>query len=281
MNRLSPTGYRQARSRPKTRRPGPDVTYYAYRYYDPLTGRWPSRDPIEEEGGVNLYGFVGNDGISGVDILGMTVSEHDNPGVGPGRRLTSLGVSQFLSKMKLKYESKMLHVEVYHQMSSDRAHSSSQIKSAAAKHAADDQYKQVVILLNSHGGIPGLVKGDIISGHDRITDHFLVLADGNANTNIFRNEIERIDRKKTSFYVDACWANPHFINIRGGTYIESILYQTLSASDKKNWDTSNVYFMETGVGGSGDRWMAEVTHRLARWEDKCVKVAVYMFVGPK
>ena len=33
--------------------------YYGYRYYDPLTGRWPSRDPIEEEGGVNLYGFVG------------------------------------------------------------------------------------------------------------------------------------------------------------------------------------------------------------------------------
>jgi RHS repeat-associated protein len=36
------------------------VTDYTYRYYDPLTGRWPSRDPIEEEGGVNLYGFVYN-----------------------------------------------------------------------------------------------------------------------------------------------------------------------------------------------------------------------------
>jgi RHS repeat-associated protein len=31
--------------------------YYLYRYYDPLTGRWPSRDPIEEGGGMNLYGF--------------------------------------------------------------------------------------------------------------------------------------------------------------------------------------------------------------------------------
>ncbi|MEI7957239.1 MAG: RHS repeat-associated core domain-containing protein, partial [Verrucomicrobiota bacterium] len=31
--------------------------YYGYRYYDPLTGRWPSRDPIGEKGGVNLYGF--------------------------------------------------------------------------------------------------------------------------------------------------------------------------------------------------------------------------------
>jgi uncharacterized protein RhaS with RHS repeats len=38
---------------------------------DPLTGRWPSRDPIEEEGGENLYGFVGNNGISSIDFLGL------------------------------------------------------------------------------------------------------------------------------------------------------------------------------------------------------------------
>jgi RHS repeat-associated protein len=46
--------------------------YYGYRFYDPETGRWPSRDPIGERGGVNLYGFVGNDGINGLDILGLT-----------------------------------------------------------------------------------------------------------------------------------------------------------------------------------------------------------------
>jgi hypothetical protein len=34
---------------------------------------WPSRDPIEEEGGVNLYGFVGNSGIQRVDLLGFVV----------------------------------------------------------------------------------------------------------------------------------------------------------------------------------------------------------------
>lgn len=44
--------------------------YYGYRYYDPITGRWPSRDPIEERGGVNLYGFVENDGINSFDLLG-------------------------------------------------------------------------------------------------------------------------------------------------------------------------------------------------------------------
>ena len=46
------------------------MAYYGYRYYDPKTGKWPSRDPIEEEGGVNLYGFVGNDGVNWWDLLG-------------------------------------------------------------------------------------------------------------------------------------------------------------------------------------------------------------------
>jgi RHS repeat-associated protein len=46
------------------------LLYYGYRYYDPLTGRWPSRDPIGEKGGLNLYGFVGNDGLNKWDILG-------------------------------------------------------------------------------------------------------------------------------------------------------------------------------------------------------------------
>jgi RHS repeat-associated protein len=45
--------------------------YYGYRYYDPVTGRWPSRDPIEEEGGINLYGFVANNGVGKIDVLGM------------------------------------------------------------------------------------------------------------------------------------------------------------------------------------------------------------------
>jgi hypothetical protein len=47
------------------------VADYQYRYYDPVTGRWPSRDPISERGGLNLYGFVGNDGVNGFDYLGQ------------------------------------------------------------------------------------------------------------------------------------------------------------------------------------------------------------------
>ena len=67
---LSTAGGRRARGRSNSRRPRPGVPYYGYRWYDPVTGRWPSRDPIEESGGINLYGFVGNDGVGYIDVLG-------------------------------------------------------------------------------------------------------------------------------------------------------------------------------------------------------------------
>jgi hypothetical protein len=39
-------------------------------------GRWISRDPIEESGGANVYGFVGNDGVNKWDLLGqLTIDE--------------------------------------------------------------------------------------------------------------------------------------------------------------------------------------------------------------
>ncbi len=55
----------------KIQRFRPGVTYYGYRWFDSATGRWPSRDPIEESGGFNLYGFVNNNGICGTDHLGL------------------------------------------------------------------------------------------------------------------------------------------------------------------------------------------------------------------
>jgi RHS repeat-associated protein len=47
------------------------LLYYGFRYYNPSTGRWLSRDPIEEEGGFNLYGMVENDPLNRVDLLGL------------------------------------------------------------------------------------------------------------------------------------------------------------------------------------------------------------------
>ncbi len=49
-----------------------DLLYYGYRYYKPTTGTWPNRDPIEERGGLNLYGMIANDPIDRVDLFGLT-----------------------------------------------------------------------------------------------------------------------------------------------------------------------------------------------------------------
>jgi RHS repeat-associated protein len=43
---------------------------YGYRYYLPELGRWPSRDPLQELGGFNLYSYVSNDSLNDVDFLG-------------------------------------------------------------------------------------------------------------------------------------------------------------------------------------------------------------------
>jgi RHS repeat-associated protein len=69
--RLLPSADRNSQNHPKICRNRPGVAYYAYRYYDPVTGRWPSRDPIAEKGGWNLYGFVGNDGVRKWDLFGL------------------------------------------------------------------------------------------------------------------------------------------------------------------------------------------------------------------
>ena len=42
-----------------------------YRPCDPETARWPSRDPIGERGGINLYGMGGNDPVNHTDYLGL------------------------------------------------------------------------------------------------------------------------------------------------------------------------------------------------------------------
>ena len=55
----------------KPQDPVTGLYYYGYRWYGSLDGRWPSRDPIGEKGGNNLYGFVGNDGVNRVDLLGQ------------------------------------------------------------------------------------------------------------------------------------------------------------------------------------------------------------------
>jgi len=47
-----------------------DLVYYNYRHYSPSLARFLSRDPIAEQGGLNLYAFVGNAPTAKWDVLG-------------------------------------------------------------------------------------------------------------------------------------------------------------------------------------------------------------------
>ncbi|MEQ1933828.1 MAG: RHS repeat-associated core domain-containing protein, partial [Fimbriimonadaceae bacterium] len=48
------------------------LSYYGYRYYSAELGRWVSKDPIAEKGGINLYAMCSNDALSMIDPDGRT-----------------------------------------------------------------------------------------------------------------------------------------------------------------------------------------------------------------
>ncbi|MDD2601197.1 MAG: RHS repeat-associated core domain-containing protein [Kiritimatiellae bacterium] len=57
--------------------PETGLYYYGERYYSPELGRWINRDPIEEEGGINIFEFVNNNPINRVDRLGLFPLTYD------------------------------------------------------------------------------------------------------------------------------------------------------------------------------------------------------------
>jgi len=56
--------------------------------------KWPNRDPIEEEGGVNLYGMAGNDAVNKCDFLGNLTVEVYNAYTQFNDRLTSAEIEE-------------------------------------------------------------------------------------------------------------------------------------------------------------------------------------------
>jgi RHS repeat-associated protein len=74
-----------------------------YRAYDPQTGRWLSRDPIEEAGGVNLYGYVGGNPLGYVDPTGEDLRTWANilaVGIGIGNTWPPLQLDKTHDPMK-------------------------------------------------------------------------------------------------------------------------------------------------------------------------------------
>jgi uncharacterized protein RhaS with RHS repeats len=58
-------------------------------YYNPASGRWLNRDPIEEEGGINVQAFVKNAPVNAFDPLGMNTLVEEEAAAGYGGYIVS------------------------------------------------------------------------------------------------------------------------------------------------------------------------------------------------
>ncbi|WP_241823850.1 RHS repeat domain-containing protein [Vibrio splendidus] len=47
------------------------LVYFGYRFYSPYQRRWLNRDPLQEQGGINLYAYVNGDPLGYVDPDGQ------------------------------------------------------------------------------------------------------------------------------------------------------------------------------------------------------------------
>lgn len=174
-------------SNAKSRLPGGQLTYYGYRYFDPVTGRWPSRDPIGERGGMNLYQFACNNSIDLVDRLGMSV-------VG---EVTSSGCYKITLKMKAFIVSPPTKGEIAAQFKKDHSGTldDPSLSEAAQKHEAntlknydrlgDLLYKNIVELERQ------LTKklNDVYGGKDCCCIEFVVdLSQGHDRKHLQENE---------------------------------------------------------------------------------------------
>ncbi len=76
---------------------------FASAFYDPTVGRWLNRDPIKEEGGINLYGFVAHDPINAIDTDGLGIFRDIGKELaGPGQLCTDKSCDKNKCKDKAK-----------------------------------------------------------------------------------------------------------------------------------------------------------------------------------
>ena len=133
-------------------------TYYGYRYLDTQLGRWLSRDPIGEEGGENLYAFVGNNGVASWDNFG----------------LSQCGVSISPDKTKHTKSGRKNHPDVEARIESGDA---SSVKSC------DDEH---LVLISGEATRP--IKDDPFPDRVGVRFAFKALADGSCGVSVDLNQ---------------------------------------------------------------------------------------------
>jgi RHS repeat-associated protein len=72
------------------------------RFYNPLYGRWINRDPIQETGGPNLYGYVLGNPVNSVDPLGQDLHLNDTD------YLWAMGITPELASACIKIQNQRL-----------------------------------------------------------------------------------------------------------------------------------------------------------------------------
>jgi RHS repeat-associated protein len=136
------------RSWSKDRHEGPDLPYYGYRFYNASTGRWLNRDPIGEDGGVNLFALVRNDPVGISDSLGLSALEIPYTAVNGTLHVSDNEHDNFLifnlkcdfgwkvTKIKVKYDNLSMYHGLWEEFQSNPRHEKYDSEASYTGHVA-------------------------------------------------------------------------------------------------------------------------------------------------
>ena len=114
------------------------LVYYNYRYYHPADGRWINRDPIAEQGGWNLYGFLGNSPQDKFDALGLEDKKKDKEFLGYVYDQTLEGTDIYICETTgLKINDKILNNTVSESMNAFKEANSANQAASNIRYAKD------------------------------------------------------------------------------------------------------------------------------------------------
>jgi RHS repeat-associated protein len=191
------------------------LIYFGYRYYDPEQGRFISKDPIQEKGGKNLYGFCRNNGIMRFDKHGLVGSGvNTNPWTGEPWTddyldyITSPLLDLWMRLRGLDYNAVFFYDWLFNQHEDYRTYKDGDnltelLKKSHGIEQALKEYKQ--------NECPATWKGE----HDTMqSTHDIFLSDGIFNPaevqiGGYQWKITKIDDKSVSFHIvnNAYWGS--------------------------------------------------------------------------